>query len=98
MPLGERQIIQTGVNGLQELTYQHVIENGIEISSSIISRTVIREPQNEIVMEGVQSPNVPVTLNGKIALPDSRQCLADERFDHQTATPGHDRRSGLANL
>jgi hypothetical protein len=67
MPLGERQIIQTGINGLQEVTYQHMIENGIEISSSIISRTVIREPQNEIVMEGVQSPNVPVTLNGKIA-------------------------------
>lgn len=67
MALGERQIIQTGINGLQEVTYQHVIENGTEISSSIISRTIIREPQNEIVMEGVQSPNVPVTLNGKIA-------------------------------
>jgi resuscitation-promoting factor RpfB len=67
MAIGERQIIQTGENGLQEVTYQHVIENGSEISSSIISRTIIREPQNEIVMEGVQSPNVPVTLNGKIA-------------------------------
>lgn len=67
MPLGERQIIQEGVNGLQEITYQHVIENGTEISSSVISRTIVREPQNEIIMEGVQSPNVPVTLNGKIA-------------------------------
>ena len=67
MVLGEQQIIQPGLNGLQEVTYQHVIENGIEVSTSIISRTIIREPQNEIIMEGVQSPNVPVTLNGKLA-------------------------------
>ncbi len=67
MILGEQQIIQSGSNGLQEITYQHVIENGIEISSAIIARTILREPQNEIIMEGVQSPNVPVTLNGKLA-------------------------------
>jgi hypothetical protein len=67
MILGEQQIIQFGSNGLQEVTYQHVIENGTEISSAVIARTVIREPQNEIIMEGVQSPNVPVTLNGKLA-------------------------------
>ncbi len=67
MILGEQQIIQSGSNGLQEITYQHVIENGTEISSAVIARTILREPQNEIIMEGVQSPNVPVTLNGKLA-------------------------------
>jgi hypothetical protein len=67
MALGERQIIQAGVNGLQEVTYQHVIEDGVETSSSIILRTIIREAQNEIIMEGVQSPNVPVSFNGKLA-------------------------------
>jgi hypothetical protein len=67
MVLGEQQIIQSGSNGLQEITYQHVIENGTEISVAVIARTILREPQNEIIMEGVQSPNVPVTLNGKLA-------------------------------
>jgi hypothetical protein len=67
MVLGEQQIIQSGSNGLQEITYQHVIENGTEISVAVIARTILREPHNEIIMEGVQSPNVPVTLNGKLA-------------------------------
>lgn len=67
MALGEQQLIQTGLNGLQEVTYQHIIENGIEVSSSITARNIIREPQNEIIMEGVQSPNVPITINGKLA-------------------------------
>jgi resuscitation-promoting factor RpfB len=67
MVLGEQQIIQPGLNGLQEVTYQHVIEDGEEITTSIAARTILREPQNEIIMEGVQSPNVPVTLNGKLA-------------------------------
>jgi hypothetical protein len=67
MVLGEQQILQPGINGLQEVTYQHVIENGIEISNSIVSRTIIREPQNEIIMEGVHAPNVPVELIGKLA-------------------------------
>jgi hypothetical protein len=67
MALGEQQILQAGKNGLEEVTYQYVIENGNEVSESITSRVIIDEPQTEIIMEGVQSPNVPVVLNGKLA-------------------------------
>ncbi|MBN2256522.1 MAG: G5 domain-containing protein [Anaerolineaceae bacterium] len=67
MLFGERRIIQEGKNGIREVTYRHIIENGSEVNNSIISTTILSEPQNEIIMEGVQSPNIPVTLNGKLA-------------------------------
>ena len=67
MALGEQQVLQDGINGLEEITYQHVIEDGIEVTTVISSRTILREPQNEILMEGVSAPNVPVALNGRLA-------------------------------
>jgi hypothetical protein len=64
---GERRIIQTGINGLQEITYRHLYENGIEASKAIIDTSIINEPQNEIIMEGVHAPNIPININGRIA-------------------------------
>jgi len=67
MAIGDRRIIQSGINGLQEITYRHLYENGLEVTTTVVDTTIIREPQNEIIMEGVHAPNTPLSLNGKLA-------------------------------
>ncbi len=35
MAIGDRRIIQTGINGLQEITYRYLYEDGIEVTRTI---------------------------------------------------------------
>ncbi|MGA9398492.1 MAG: G5 domain-containing protein, partial [Anaerolineaceae bacterium] len=67
MAIGDRRIIQAGINGLQEITYRHLSENGLAVTKTVVDTTIIREPQNEIIMEGVHAPSTPLSLNGKLA-------------------------------
>lgn len=67
LPEGERLLIQPGVNGLQEVTYRRVIEDGVEVSRSPVKTVIIEEPVPEIVMVGSQTPFAAVTIPGQLA-------------------------------
>jgi hypothetical protein len=67
LPEGESLLVQPGENGIQEITYRRVIENGIEISRSVFKIETIREARPEILMLGIQSPFIPIQIPGKLA-------------------------------
>ncbi len=67
LPEGETRLVQAGANGSQELTYRIVLENGEEISRSIVKSVVLKESVPEIVMVGAQTSFAPLPIPGKIA-------------------------------
>ncbi|MEP0804915.1 MAG: G5 domain-containing protein [Chloroflexota bacterium] len=67
LPEGETRLVQAGANGSQELTYRIVLENGEEISRSIVKTVVLKESVPEIVMVGAQASFAPLPIPGKIA-------------------------------
>jgi len=66
LPEGETRLVQAGANGKQELTWRIVIEDGTEISRSIVKSIVLEEAAPEIVMIGAQSSFAPLPIPGKI--------------------------------
>ncbi len=67
LPEGETRLIQAGQNGLKELTYRHVYEDGVEASSSVVKEVILQPPTPEVVMLGVQTPFAPLPIPGKLA-------------------------------
>lgn len=67
LPDGQKRLIQAGVNGVQQITYRHVIEDNIEISKTIFKTTVLTEAKPEIIMVGVQTPFSALPLQGTLA-------------------------------
>jgi hypothetical protein len=67
LPEGDTRLIQPGVNGVKEITYRRVLEDGEEISHTAVKETIITDPAPEIVMVGVQMPFTPLPIPGKIA-------------------------------
>ena len=67
LPEGETRLIQLGKNGLEEITYRSVYEDGIEISDSLVKRVVVHEAIPEITMVGVQAIFAPIPIPGVIA-------------------------------
>ena len=67
LPEGERRLAQTGVNGMQEITYRRLFEDGVEISSSPIQTVIVIEPIPEVVMLGSQALFAPQDIPGILA-------------------------------
>jgi hypothetical protein len=67
LPEGERRLVQEGVNGVQEVTYRRVFEDGVEISSNPIQTSIISEPVPEIYMLGSQALFAPQEIPGLLA-------------------------------
>lgn len=67
LPEGETRLLQPGENGVMEITYRIVEEEGEEISRAPVKRVVLREPKPEIVMVGAQGTYAPVPIEGKLA-------------------------------
>ncbi|MEK6256491.1 MAG: G5 domain-containing protein [Chloroflexota bacterium] len=67
LPEGERRLVQTGVNGIQEITYRRVFEDGVEVSSNPIQTVTIVEPASEIYMQGRQASFAPQEIPGQLA-------------------------------
>jgi len=67
LPEGETRLVQAGLNGREELTYRIVIENGEEISRSVVKSVTLQDAAPEIVMVGAQSSFAPLSIPGKIA-------------------------------
>ena len=66
LPAGESRLLQAGVNGVAEVTYRIIYEDGVEITRSEIRRIVITEPQDEVVMVGSQGELPSVTVEGAL--------------------------------
>jgi resuscitation-promoting factor RpfB len=64
----EEILIQKGKNGLKEITYRRVFEDGVEITSqpAPVKVTILEEPLPEIVMVGIQAPIAPVNIPGRL--------------------------------
>lgn len=67
LDLGEKKLLQVGANGLSEETYRLLYEDGILLSQSLISSEIVIQPEDEIIMLGVQAPAESLSLPGKIA-------------------------------
>lgn len=67
LPEGETRLLQPGQNGVQEITYRIVLEEGEEISRAPVKTTMLKEPQPEIVMVGTQASYAPLTIKGRLA-------------------------------
>jgi len=67
LPEGETRLVQPGVNGLQEITYRRVYEDGVEVSVSPVKVVTLQEAVAEIVMVGSQTPFGQVSIPGKLA-------------------------------
>ncbi len=68
LPNDQEILIQAGKNGLREITYRQVYEDGALASSQPIAvkSIVIEEPLPEIRMVGIQSPFAPVAIQGQL--------------------------------
>lgn len=66
LPEGETRLVQAGVNGLQEITYRRVVENGTEKSRSIVKTVILEESLPEVVMIGAQASFAPLPFPGKL--------------------------------
>jgi resuscitation-promoting factor RpfB len=67
LPDGDTRLIQSGVNGLKEITYRRLVEDGKEISVTPVKETDVTDPIPEIVMVGVQLPFSPLAIPGRLA-------------------------------
>lgn len=67
LPRGERRLLQAGVNGLAELTYRIVFEDGVQVNRSVINRIVLKEPTPEIITVGAQTAFTVVPITGTLA-------------------------------
>lgn len=66
LPEGETRLVQAGVNGKQEQTYRRVLQDGVEISRSVVKTVILQEALPEIVMVGAQSSFAPLSIPGKL--------------------------------
>jgi hypothetical protein len=67
LPEGEIRLLQPGENGLQEITYRILEEEGIEVSRAPVKNVILRDPEPEIVMVGVQATYTPLPIEGRLA-------------------------------
>lgn len=52
MELGETKVLQEGAEGLKEVTYRYVFQDGKRIKQEKISEKIIKEPMNRVVAYG----------------------------------------------
>jgi resuscitation-promoting factor RpfB len=67
MPEGQTRLVQMGVNGVQEITYRRVFEDGKEITSSPVKSVIVQEAVPEILMVGSQASFTSFNIPGRLA-------------------------------
>jgi hypothetical protein len=66
MPENQERIIQTGKNGVEQITYRQVYEDEGEVSRAIFKSVLLSEPRAEITMVGVQQPFAAIPIPGRL--------------------------------
>jgi len=64
---GETRLLQTGENGVNEITYRTVFEDGQQVSRDPVRQVTIKQPVDEIVMVGAQTTFTAIPINGTLA-------------------------------
>lgn len=72
LPEGERRLLQVGQNGLDELTYRTVFEDGVQVSRSLVKRISLTPAVDEIIMIGSQGAFTLVPIGGTLAYINGR--------------------------
>ena len=67
IPVGETRLLRAGVNGIEEITYAITLEDGVETERRIVQRTLVQEPQNEVVLIGAREELTAVPISGTVA-------------------------------
>ncbi|MBI3241215.1 MAG: G5 domain-containing protein [Chloroflexi bacterium] len=67
LPAGETRLLQAGVNGVDEITYRLVFEDGAQVSRTVVRRVTLKEPLPEIVMIGAQTSFTAIPIPGALA-------------------------------
>lgn len=67
LPEGKTMLVQSGINGVEQVTYRQVFENDREVSNAVFKTEVLEEPVPEIMMVGIQRPFTPTAIPGKLA-------------------------------
>lgn len=67
LPEGETRLVQAGVNGLEEITYRQVFEDGAEVSINPVKSVVVKEAMPEIMMIGSRAPFAAFDIPGTLA-------------------------------
>jgi hypothetical protein len=62
LPTGQEKLLQSGKNGMKEIIYVRVFEDGQEVSFSEVSSREIEAAVDEIILVGVQSSIAPIPL------------------------------------
>jgi hypothetical protein len=80
LPPGETRIMQPGVNGTVRVCYDVVLEDGVERSRTLSSRTIITPAVNQVVFLGVDMSRIePIPVPGLIAYVSGGQARTIER-------------------
>jgi hypothetical protein len=67
LPEGQTRLLQAGSNGMEEITYRIIEEEGEEMSRQPVTRTVVVDPLPEIIMIGAQAAHTPLSIQGTLA-------------------------------
>ncbi|MEX2162392.1 MAG: G5 domain-containing protein [Anaerolineales bacterium] len=67
LPVGEQRLVQNGANGLREVHYRLLFEDGELVSRTEVDSAVLTQPVEEIIMIGAQSTFSSVELSGRLA-------------------------------
>jgi hypothetical protein len=96
VPAGETRLLQSGVTGLEEVTYRIIVEDGEEVDRQILQRVTLREPRNEIVLMGTQAELKPVPITGTVVFVADRNAWVmhttspnQRRLTHTGDLDGH---------
>lgn len=66
LPEGEMQPLQLGENGMREITFRIVYENGVEVARVPIKSVNVKEAIPQIMLVGVQSSFAPLSIPGRL--------------------------------
>ena len=67
LPVGETRLLQAGSNGIQQVTFRILEEEGVEVSRAPVQTVAVQEPLPEIVMIGAQAAYAPLEIEGTLA-------------------------------
>jgi hypothetical protein len=67
IPAGESQLLETGITGIEELTYRVTLEDGVAVDRRLVRQTTLREPRTEVILVGAQTEQDPISIVGTIA-------------------------------
>jgi WD40 repeat protein len=67
IPVGESQLLEPGITGIEELTFRVTLEDGVEVDRRLVRQETLREARTEVIMVGAQTERQSVSITGTVA-------------------------------